>query len=79
MQKRRMQRGITANRTSKKKMHRFTEHLCIVLMQVLLVINLLLGTVLLFCSGEEKSIILITAIWVAGMMALLVTELLDRQ
>lgn len=79
MQKLHTRRSTTANRASSKKMHGLKEHLCIVLMQVLLVVNLLFGTVLLFCSGEEKNIILITAVWVVGMMALLVTELLDRQ
>lgn len=78
MQKRPMRRSITANRASKRT-NRYGEHACVVLMQVLLTVNLLLGTVLLFCSGEEKNIILITAVWVVGMMALLVTELLDRQ
>lgn len=77
MQKRSMRRSTTANRTS-KKMHRLEEHLCIVLMQVLLVIALLLGTVLLFCAGEKGNITLITLEWVVGVMALLCTELLDR-
>lgn len=78
MQKRPMRRSTTANRTSKKKMHRFEEHLCIVLMQVLLVIALLLGTVLLFCAGEKGNITLIALEWAVGVMALLCTELLDR-
>lgn len=77
MQKLRTRRSTTANRASKRT-NRYGEHACVVLMQVLLTVNLLLGTVLLFCSGE-KNIVLITAVWVVGMVALLVTELLDRQ
>lgn len=75
MQKVRISRRTTANRASMQ--HRLSEHACVVLMQVLLTINLLLGTVLLFLAGEEN-LPLIVLIWVAGILALLCTEMLDR-
>lgn len=54
------------------------EHICMVFMQVLLFINLLLSTVLLFGANGENAIPLTMLIWVIGGVALWVINLMDR-